>query len=97
MLFPKGHMADRVKEYKTQPQLSVNEVFQKLSKVEQEFEALLKTGEVQNPVACDNIARKIRSYLQDARVMLLCAKVDDAVEDLNVAQRHIQQLETMLA
>jgi len=89
-------MTDRVKEHQTEPQLSVNEVFQKLSKLEQEFEGLLKTAEVRNPVACDDIARKVRSYLHDARVMLLCTKVDAAVEHLNVAQRHIQQLQTML-
>ncbi len=96
MLFPKGHMTDRVKEHQTEPQLSVNEVFQKLSKLEQEFEGLLKTAEVRNPVACDNIARKVRSYLHDARVMLLCTKVEDAMEHLNLVQAYIQHMETML-
>jgi len=87
---------NQAKEHSTGPQRSVSEVFRRLSKFEDEFEALVKTAEVRNPVACDNIARKIRSYLHDARVMLLCTNVDHAMEHLDVVQEYIQQLQTML-
>jgi GTP1/Obg family GTP-binding protein len=89
-------MTARVGEDKMKPQLSVNEVFQRLTKFEQEFESLMKTAEVQNPAACDSIARDIRLYLHQARVLVLCANVNDAMVFLNTAEEQMQQLQTLL-
>jgi hypothetical protein len=89
-------MTARVGEDKMKPQLSVNEVFQRLSKFEQEFESLMKTAEVRNPAACDSIARDIRLYLHQARVLVLCANVNDAMVFLNTAEEQMQQLQTLL-
>lgn len=89
-------MATRVGEDKMETQLSVNEVFQRLTKCEQEFESLMKTAEVQNPAACDSIARNIRLYLHQARVLVLCANVNDAMVFLNTAEEQMQHLQTLL-
>lgn len=89
-------MATRVGEDKMETQLSVNEVFQRLTKCEQEFESLMKTAEVQNPAACDSIARNIRLYLHQARVLVLCANVNDAMVFLNTAEEQMQQLQNLL-
>ena len=79
-------MNDKLEKQNMKPQLSVNEVFQRLSKFEQEFESLQKTVEVRNPAACDSIARNIRLYLHQARVLVLCANVNDAMVFLNTAE-----------
>lgn len=89
-------MADKAEEHKMAAQLSVNEAFQKLSKFELEFESLMKTDEVQNPAACDSIARSIRSYLHQARVLVLCANVNDAMVFLNTAEEQMPQLQNLL-
>jgi hypothetical protein len=89
-------MSARVGEDKMEPQLSVNEVFQKLTKFEQEFESLMKIAEVHNPVACDSIARDIRLYLHQARVLVLCANVNDAMVFLNTAEEQMQQLQNLV-
>lgn len=89
-------MATRVGEDKMETQLSVNEVFQRLTKCEQEFESLMKTAEVQNPAACDSIARNIRLYLHQARVLVLCANVNDAMVFLNTAEEQMQHFQTLL-
>lgn len=89
-------MNDKLEKQYMKPQLSVNELFQRLSKFELEFESLMKTAEVQNPAACDSIARNIRSYLHQARVLVLCANVNDAMVFLNTAEEQMQQLQTLL-
>jgi hypothetical protein len=89
-------MNDELEKQNMKPQLSVNEVFQRLSKFELEFESLMKTAEVENPVACDSLARNIRLYLHQARVLVLCANVNDAMVFLNTAEEQMQQLQTLL-
>ena len=89
-------MTNKIEGHNIKPELSVNEVHQRLSKLEKEFESLLKTTEARNPMACDSIARNIRLYLHQARVLLLCTNVNDAMGFLDVAQKQMQQIQTML-
>jgi hypothetical protein len=89
-------MSARVGGDKMELHLSVNEVFQRLTKFEQEFESLMKIGGVRNPVACDSIAGDIRLYLHHARVLVLCANVNDAMVFLNTAEEQMQQLQNLV-
>ena len=77
---------------KRESQLSVNEAFSQLVKLQQEFEMLVRAVDDDGPESSRLIACDTRVHLQQARVLLLCANVEGAISKINLATLDLRQL-----
>ncbi|MCX6143920.1 MAG: hypothetical protein NTZ35_11940 [Ignavibacteriales bacterium] len=71
---------------------SVSEAFSQLAELQQEFEMLVKPVSEDGPESTRFLACDTRIYLQQARVLLLCANVEGAVLKIGLATQNLRQL-----
>lgn len=58
---------------------------------------MIKTTVSLRPKECDAVASAVRTHLHQARVFLLCAKIDDALGEINAARENLCQLQYLIA
>ncbi len=89
-------MRKQMKSVVDEAQPSLNEVYGKLSRLQEEFASLLRTANSVNPEKCDEVASQVRSFLNQSRVFVLSARVDEALERMDRVRNEMERLRLLI-
>lgn len=75
---------------------SLSGVHKKLLELQDEFVSLMKHRAAQNAGECDRLAACVRDRLHQAKVFLLSANVEHALQEVQMISGVLQQLQTLV-